>query len=366
MNSSLLFSFGLFVFTGLILSFMPYFTRRTESFGVSIPEVYYERKELKKMRSRYSKIMLATLVLLLMILLLIFYFTPETVFYISFTVLLIVYLITSFLIYLPFHYQMKRIKKEKNWQAEFTEETVVDLSFRNEKITLSRWFYVIPFFITVATIVYTFSIYDSIPDQVWRHISFSGEITYTDKTPGTLLHLPIMQLFMIGTFLIIDYVISQSKQQLSPAKPEISKKQNILFRRRWSIFLFIMGTLVVVMFSFMQLSIIHESLIPYLDPVNYTIIGIILVGTIWLSIRTGQGGSRIKVKGEEEALKMERDEDRYWKLGQFYFNKDDPSIFVEKRFGVGWTNNWAHPLSWILLIILIGTPILIIILLQNL
>jgi uncharacterized membrane protein len=42
----------------------------------------------------------------------------------------------------------------------------------------------------------------------------------------------------------------------------------------------------------------------------------------------------------------------------FYFNKNDPSIFVEKRFGVGWTINFAHPIG---LLILLG-PIVVILL----
>jgi uncharacterized membrane protein len=33
------------------------------------------------------------------------------------------------------------------------------------------------------------------------------------------------------------------------------------------------------------------------------------------------------------------DDDRYWKAGFFYINRNDPSVFVPKRFGVGWTVN---------------------------
>ena len=33
------------------------------------------------------------------------------------------------------------------------------------------------------------------------------------------------------------------------------------------------------------------------------------------------------------------DDDRYWKAGFFYLNRNDPSVFVPKRFGVGWTVN---------------------------
>lgn len=41
--------------------------------------------------------------------------------------------------------------------------------------------------------------------------------------------------------------------------------------------------------------------------------------------------------------------DRYWKLGIFYLNPEDDSIFVPKRFGIGYTLNFARPVSWFVL-----------------
>lgn len=34
----------------------------------------------------------------------------------------------------------------------------------------------------------------------------------------------------------------------------------------------------------------------------------------------------------------------------FYFNKDDANFRVPKANGLGWTNNWAHPISWIIIL----------------
>ena len=41
--------------------------------------------------------------------------------------------------------------------------------------------------------------------------------------------------------------------------------------------------------------------------------------------------------------------DAYWKAGLFYFNPDDPAIFVSKRVGIGYTMNFANKLSWVVL-----------------
>jgi uncharacterized membrane protein len=54
--------------------------------------------------------------------------------------------------------------------------------------------------------------------------------------------------------------------------------------------------------------------------------------------------------------------DANWKLGVLYFNPDDAAIFVEKRFGVGYTMNFARPMAWVILGAILLLPIVIAIL----
>jgi hypothetical protein len=37
---------------------------------------------------------------------------------------------------------------------------------------------------------------------------------------------------------------------------------------------------------------------------------------------------------------------RFWVVGVLYVNRNDPRLFVEKRSGLGWTLNFAHPIAW--------------------
>ena len=48
----------------------------------------------------------------------------------------------------------------------------------------------------------------------------------------------------------------------------------------------------------------------------------------------------------------DRTDDRYWLLGVFYFKRDDPAVLVEKRFGIGYTVNFARPMSWTIFLVL--------------
>ncbi|HWF19656.1 MAG TPA: DUF5808 domain-containing protein [Verrucomicrobiae bacterium] len=77
----------------------------------------------------------------------------------------------------------------------------------------------------------------------------------------------------------------------------------------------------------------------------------LIIATIFIiAYRMGQGGWRLQTEGEKinaDACPIgDRTPDECWKLGVFYFNRTDPALFVEKRFGVGWTLNMARPGAW--------------------
>ena len=108
-----------------------------------------------------------------------------------------------------------------------------------------------------------------------------------------------------------------------------------------------------ILFSFLQLATIHDdigkpSLLLAL-PLGFLVIIFIMTGIY--AFKVGQSGSRLDVDIVDEEVEgiTNYDDDHYWKAGIFYFNKNDPSIFVEKRFGVGWTINFGHPLGYFIL-----------------
>ena len=49
--------------------------------------------------------------------------------------------------------------------------------------------------------------------------------------------------------------------------------------------------------------------------------------------------------------------DQHWKLGMFYFNPDDPAPLVEKRFGIGYTLNYARGLAWVITALILLVPL---------
>lgn len=360
----MLFLFVLTLPLFFIMIITPFITRKTESFGVSIPEDFYESEQLKELRRGYVTQMIVSSVLTSILFFGISIPFSEEARPIVFTVIILLYLLVSFFIYLPFHRKMKVIKANASWTEEKVSRTVIDTKFRSERLAYSNLWFLIGFIIILATFVITFVNYDQMPSQIPMNYSFTGEVTtWATKSYKTVLMLPLMQLFLLGLFIFINVIIRKAKQQISAENPESSRKHNIIFRRRWSGFLIVSGIATVLLLAIIQASFVFDlgATVIMIATIIFTL-GI-LIGAILLSLSTGQGGSRLATDSRTDQMTIDRDEDEHWKLGVFYYNKNDPSIFLEKRFGVGWTNNWAHPLSWVLIIglifITVGLPLLL-------
>lgn len=67
-----------------------------------------------------------------------------------------------------------------------------------------------------------------------------------------------------------------------------------------------------------------------------------LGGTIVIALRVGQGGAQLEKAVAAAPLTDGLADNRKWKLG-FYVNPEDPSLFVEDRFGLGYEPDLGNP-----------------------
>jgi len=243
-----------------------------------------------------------------------------------------------------------------NWTDESSQVVIVDTGFRNKKLIASLLWFISHVFLIAITIILTYVLYETIPDKLPTGWNFDGEVRgWMQKSYKTLLWAPMTQSFLLIMMIFSYWMIGKAKQAIDPADPEKSSEQNRRFRYMWSIYIIAVGFVLIAMIGFIQLSIfglIKNKLVIIAIP-QIVVLSIVACSII-LALITGQGGSRLfKNKanaGSSSENKASRtDDDKYWKLGLFYFNAEDPSFIVEKRFGIGWTINWARPISWILI-----------------
>jgi len=83
----------------------------------------------------------------------------------------------------------------------------------------------------------------------------------------------------------------------------------------------------------------------------------------------GQGGTRLVGSAGADSRAVapvgDRTPDKYWKLGLIYINRNDPALFVEKRFGIGYTLNFGHPGAWVFLALLVAVFVAIILIVPS-
>ena len=131
------------------------------------------------------------------------------------------------------------------------------------------------------------------------------------------------------------------------------------FRRTVALVLVAVEYLIGIMFAGGSLL----SLRPGPPPVAVTIALPLVFAAIVIvvMVRQGQGGSRRAPGGMASDARPvgDRTADRYWKAGLIYVNPDDPALFIEKRFGVGYTINFGRPASWVILGAIALLPLII-------
>jgi Predicted membrane protein len=328
---------------------MPKLTRKEIVFGVRVPEDKTNLQEITTIKRKYiiNNLLIEIPVTVLFTFLNYRFFGVGMILFTSFAFIFI-----NFLIYMLSNKHMKDLKKQQNWFNGKKKSVIVDTDFSRERMNtlVSHWFFIIPVIIVVINIALGYSNYSGLPSRVATHWDFSGNITgYQNKSLFLIWEMPITQIFITAVFFICYKSIGWSKQQLSPPNPKSSARKNRVFRRVWSIYMTvfcIFMNIIFTMANFMIFSIFN---------INPKIFGFIIIAfivivfssIIVISLKLGQGGANIKLPGEKIAdstLQTDKDDDSNWRFGNtIYYNPDDPSLFIEKRFGIGWTINAGRP-----------------------
>lgn len=344
---------------------LPYFVKRTVIFGVAIPEQFIKDEPLKVYKKQYF---LASLILSLFLMVAFVVWAmlkepSEGALVIMSTLFQFVIIFSSILLYFHFHKKVKNYKLTMNWSSELKEVGVADLSIRSIDNMPPWYIYIFPIVVTIGLIVYTLTQYSILPNDIPTHWGISGEADgFTEKSYFSSIQLLVVLLVMQIMFMAIQIGMKNSGIKLSATNVQASANRQLLLRKYTSWFLYFTILLITIMFAFFQLQTIHPNMFPKYVQMALPFVAIIgiLGGSIGLLVKVGFADKGIDVQVSDSI--MDQDDDKYWKGGLFYFNRNDPSIFVEKRFGVGWTINFANPKAYFVLIV----PIAIILILSYL
>jgi len=201
----------------------------------------------------------------------------------------------------------------------------------------------------LCVIVYTVTRYDAMPDPMPTHFGLMGQPNgWSKKSVGAVMVLPIMTLVMGVTLGGVALLTAQAKRGLRLDDGASLAAQN-RYRAAMSRYLAILGLLVTTMLAAGSVTSVQVALGQRLAlPMAVVFVGLAIflyaiLGAAWLAIHYGQGGSRLENAQGTAPLTDGLADNRLWKLGVFYVDRDDPSWLVEHRFGFGYTLNFGNP-----------------------
>ena len=211
--------------------------------------------------------------------------------------------------------------------------------------------------------------WDAIPDQFPIHWDLHGRpdgwaIKSGRSVFGSVLVGTLICLF----FSLLFNGFARGARHIHSSGPDAEKESRFL--RTMMLMVLGLEYCMAAMFGFG----VSPILPPRLMAIFVMAPGLVGVAIVVVAIRMGQGGWRLRGQTPastpgNQAPAGDRTPDECWKWGLFYYNPADPALWVEKRFGIGWTFNFGNPRAWFVLggILLFATavPVLSILLLGS-
>jgi uncharacterized membrane protein len=189
---------------------------------------------------------------------------------------------------------------------------------------------------------------ESVPDL--KGLLGDGDGTTPARLPPFLV-LPGMSLVLGGGLAFSALLVVGAKRSVRAGSGGRSERAQAAFRMTMLRVLAGMALLFSTLVALLSIQVVRVALgrIEEVGPLVWWAIASIIVfgaaGLVRILAARGQGGARLEEGSPEAPLTGGLADDSRWILGMFYVDREDPSLLVEKRFGIGYTLNYGRPVA---------------------
>jgi len=208
----------------------------------------------------------------------------------------------------------------------------------------------------VATVSYAMWSYEALPQRVPTHFDPAGEPdAWSDRSVASVMLLPTMNLVLCPFLAVLGWLTARAKRSVRGGTGGRSLLAQTAFRAATSRLISGIALLTCALLTYLSVQAIRvalaqtDSLGSGVWWITGALVAYSLGGLIWIASRYGQGGARIEQGSAAAPLTNGLADNAHWVWGVFYVNKNDPSILVEKRFGIGYTINFGNRTAVVLM-----------------
>lgn len=271
----------------------------------------------------------------------------------------LVFLVLSFVAYVTVRRRIVAAKRDGGWYAGKPTRLVAGASPHDPGHPPIGWL-LASLAVVCAVVALGITVYASLPDIVPVHWGAGGHVDRTaPKSVWSVFSLPIIAgALSVGLYGMSWITRANGGRRVASDSPEQAAIRTDAQRHLASTGL---GILSLALTLGLGVSAATSWLTPSSPGITFASIGLTLILTLGATVvivvtyaramsranaLATAGGDAVAAHGTHPAPSPRAeapDDDRYWKLGVLYVNRDDPATFVPKRFGVGWTINLGSP-----------------------
>ena len=208
------------------------------------------------------------------------------------------------------------------------------------------------------SLAYAAAHYTELPGQVPIHFGPTGEPDrWVDKSVVSVFFVPAANLILSTAMAGTALLIATAKRSLRREQQGVSLAAQQRFHRTLSGAFCCVALLFSTLLTVGSVSTIHVGLgqsqrLHWMTLISAAGASVLIIGAIgYIVWRVGQGGGKLERAVDDAPLVGGLAGNQHWILGLIYVNRDDPSILIEHRFGIGYTINFGN---WRAVAILVG------------
>jgi uncharacterized membrane protein len=215
-----------------------------------------------------------------------------------------------------------------------------------------------PFGTLTASVAVLALRWQEIPDRFPVHwnIDFQPD-RWAARSFGSVFAQPLLGVVMCALMALTGVGVVRWSRRVD-AQPARAA-QETRFRRTFALTLVLLEVALAALFSWLSLAPLRgDALLTWHFFALLLLVFAVAAVAVVLLARRRMEAARVPTEEEQpgggELTVGDRTPDACWKLGMFYVNRADPALFVEKRFGLGYTINFGNPWAWVAIAVLVA------------
>lgn len=325
-----LLALGMTLSIGLLMLFMPALSRRSTFFAVTVPEGFPETPAGQAIKRRYFAVTaIATLAGPALITPVAWWFSREVALGVAYGVGPLLPVFGGLIAFV----HCRGLAMDHRRPDTSDREVTLERDRLADIVPGAWWLHVGPYLLLAAAAAWLALNWDAIPDPAF---------VPSNLPDGRIAARELLAVFGLPLTMAVTLAICHSMMAMGLLIRRLPGHR----QRVRSINGFLLGVIWAIgaVGAYDSLAVLYgERWVT--GPVGMTIqIGfvlVILLLPVWM-LATG----RFAQPGQPG--QGDRSPDEAWKLGLVYYNPDDPAVWVEKRFGVGYTLNFARATTWLI------------------